>query len=245
MHPILFKLGPITVYSYGFSIAIAFLIVIFLIKQRAELDGIDFRRLFDLYFYLLVWGILGARILYCLLNIKDYVKNPQEIFMLHHGGLSFYGGLISATTAGTLFLKKKGFLIWKIADIIIPYLALGQSIGRLGCFLNGCCYGKPTFLPFGVYFPGGEVPIHPTQLYESLATLGIFLILGILRERPHQDGRIFTYYLLFYSSARFFLEFLRGDNLPFILGLTIYQVISVVIFFFSLTIWSRFGLDKL
>lgn len=234
MHPIICKIGPVVIYSYGLILALAFLACTFLIKKEAEKQGFRGGEVVDLSLYLVISGIIGARFLYVLINFEDYLKNPFEIIMLSHGGLVFYGGLILATITGIWFLKKRHLPVLKIGDIVLPYLALGQAIGRLGCLLNGCCYGKLTNLPWGIRFPGHIERVHPTQIYESIFLLCIFVILKFLQNKFHKPGQLSIFYFLLYSLGRFLVEFYRGDNPHIFLALTFSQLISIILFIISL-----------
>ncbi len=185
MHPILFKIGQVTIYSYGVMVAIAFLVSIYLASLSAAKRGINQEKIMDLGLTLLISGIIGARLLYVLTEIEYYRANPLEMVMIWKGGLVFYGGFIAAFVCGWVFLKRNKIPVLKTCDHIVPYLALGQAIGRIGCFLNGCCFGKPTNLPWGMIFPGGSIAgdiypavhIHPTQLYSVYTNFLIFAIL--------------------------------------------------------------------
>ena len=237
MHPILFKIGPVPIYSYGFMLALAFMIGIYLARKRAKIDGIDPNSVIDLGVWVLISGVVGARLVYVLANIREYLAAPLEIFMIHHGGLVFYGGVALATTAGVLFLRKRRISVFVMGDCVIPYVALSQAIARIGCLLNGCCYGKPTSLAWGIRLPGHPLALHPTQIYLSLNGLAIFLILGFIRGRKAYQGQVFLAYFLLYPFARFFIEFLRGDC-PVIFGVfTPSQLASASIFFLALTIF--------
>lgn len=240
MHPILFKIGPINVYSYGVMIAIGFTVAICLARQQAEKEGFDGDRIIDLGLYLLIAGIVGARLLYVLTNLSEYLKFPLEIIMLNHGGLVIYGGIILATFTGIFFLSKRKIPILKTADILFPYVALAQSIGRIGCLLNGCCYGRPTSLPWGIYFPGQVIALHPTEIYFSLNALAIFLILKMVQKRKRFTGQVFLLYFILYSATRFGIEFFRGDSARNIFGVfTLSQIISIIIFVVALLIYHR------
>jgi phosphatidylglycerol:prolipoprotein diacylglycerol transferase len=151
--------------------------------------------------------------------------------MLQHGGLSWYGGFACGTLSGILYVKKHNLALKSMLDLFAPYLALGQAIGRVGCFLNGCCFGKLS--RFGLYFPSQNNTLIPTQLYSSLILFLIFVFLKFVTRRPHPEGKIFLLYLLLYSIKRFFIEFLRADNPAIFMGLTLFQLISLVIFIFS------------
>lgn len=232
MHPIICRLGPLTIYSYGLMLALGFSVAAFLSIREAKKQGINQEFIFNLIFIILISGIIGARILYVLLNVEFYVKNPREIFMLTHGGLCWFGGLILGVFVCIVYLKRKKQEIYKIFDMIVPYLALAHAIGRVGCFLNGCCFGKES-IRFGLYFPVHDAILIPTQAYSSLALLLIYIILRIRHSREHGRGEIFYLYLFLYSLWRFFIEFFRADSQIFIYGLTLFQIISIILFILS------------
>lgn len=235
MYPILFKIGPVQIYSYGAMLALAFLVVAFFARRRALALGMDGDAILDLCVWLVVSGIIGARLFFILLNLDYYRENPLETVMLWKGGLVWYGGLIAAMIAAIIFLTAKKMPALKTGDLMMPYIALGQSIGRTGCFLNGCCYGKPAPAKFGVIFNALQGPVYPTQLYESAAMFAVFLI---LRKCVPANGRTLFLYLILYSCIRFAIEFLRGDNPVIMMGLTISQIISVVIFVTAAILWK-------
>jgi phosphatidylglycerol:prolipoprotein diacylglycerol transferase len=228
MHPEICKLGPLTIYSYGLMLVIAFVVSTLLASAEAKRKGIDPDVIFNLCFTVFILGVIGARIFYVLSNFSYYLRNPFEIIMFQKGGLAWFGGLILGASSGIYYLRIKKLNVYKIADLLVPFVALAQAIGRLGCFLNGCCYGKES--GFGIYFPNHDAVLIPTQLYSSLLLVFIFIILRFLQERPHQDGTIFFAYLLLYSAKRFFIEFWRGDSPSFAFGLTLFQFISIAIF---------------
>jgi phosphatidylglycerol:prolipoprotein diacylglycerol transferase len=251
MYPDLLKIGIFTIHSYGFMVAIAFLVGIYLATQRAISQNLSKELIFDMGLCVFASSIIGARLLYCVLNFDFYIQNPIKIIFIHEGGLSFYGGLITAFCISIWFLKRYGLPVWKVSDIVAPSLAIGQSIGRIGCFMYGCCYGKPTTLPWGVRFPEeslagsqfGNTPIHPTQLYTCLIELLIFVSLLILERKKRFDGQIFFFYLFLTSSSRFILEFLRVDTPTTFLHLTIFQLISIILCIIAINayfaLWSK------
>lgn len=243
MYPVLLQFGPLKIYSYGLAVACAFIIATILVKLEASRQNIPEEKILNLSIWVAVSGILGARILYILQNLKFYIRYPGEMLMLHRGGLSFYGGLILATICAIIFLRRQHLPTVKTFDIIAPYLALGQAIGRIGCFLNGCCYGKSTASLCSVYFPGEDITRHPVQIYSSLSLLLIFVILRLYQAKRGKvkiHGQVFLLYCLFYSAMRFLMEYLRGDNLPVLANLTIHQLISIGIFVISgLFLWKR------
>jgi phosphatidylglycerol:prolipoprotein diacylglycerol transferase len=217
MYPILVQFGDFTIHTYGVLLAVGFLLAVFLAREEARRAGIDPNVILDLSFYILVGAILGSRLFYVLTNWPEFAGNPLDVLKFWRGGLVFYGGLIFASLIGTWYVRKYKLTFQKIADVAAPSIALGQAMGRLGCFSAGCCYGKPTTGFWAVTFRDPDslaplgVPLHPTQLYESAATFGIFLALISMRRLERFQGRLLWFYLLFYSTARFIIEFYRGD----------------------------------
>jgi phosphatidylglycerol:prolipoprotein diacylglycerol transferase len=228
MHPILFRIGPITLYTYGALLATAFLVAIYVAMRSAEREGIKSEFIADMGIIIILSSIVGARLFYIVFyDLQGTLQNPLSLLKLQQTGLVFYGGLFFAVGAGMLYCRLKKNSISVVLDITAPSIALGQSIGRIGCFLSGCCYGKPTSVPWAVNFPHLSHARHPTQIYESLVTFAIFLILIRFRKRKTGNGQVAWLYLVLYATARFLLEFVRGDNLPVLLHLTISQVLSV------------------
>jgi phosphatidylglycerol---prolipoprotein diacylglyceryl transferase len=232
MHPILLKLGPITVYSYGVMVAIGFGISTFLIYRRAKVSGIDADKVIDIAIAMIISGIIGARFFYILSNLKFYVSNPIEILELSKGGLVWYGGFLSALVTLIIYIRKKSLAFWTVTDLIAPYIALAQAFGRIGCFLNGCCYGPevPKNFFFAVTFPGEHAARLPTQLISSISLFIIYLLLRRLQDKKMFAGGVFLAYCILYPLYRFLVEFLRADNPRIFLNLTISQLISIAIF---------------
>jgi len=218
-------------------LVIAFLTSTFLACRDAKRQGIDPDIIFNFLFLVFIFGILGARIFYVVENIGYYLREPIEIFRLQHGGLSWFGGLILGVIAAYVYLIRKKLDLYKILDLVIPYVALGQAIGRIGCFFNGCCFGKVT--EFGIYFPAHNAVLIPTQIYSSLLLVLIFVILRFLQDRPHWAGKIFFAYLLLYSIKRFFVEFWRVDNSNVLWGFTLFQLLSIGLFITSSFVFLR------
>lgn len=235
MHPVLFKIGPYQLYSYGAMLALAFLVCSFLAKKRAASFGIDGEKVLDLTVLLIISGVIGGRAMFVLLDFGYFKARPLDIFKLWEGGLVWYGGFVLAVISGAVFLRIYKMPVLKTADLMMPYVALGQSIGRIGCFLNGCCYGKATVLPIGVVFNPERGAVLPTQLFESAA---MFIVYLILRRRIPSNGRTLFLYLMLYSAFRFLNEFLRGDNMLAVMGLTFSQFISVIIFAAAVILWK-------
>jgi len=213
-------------------IVLAFFAATYLAQRAAKKSGISPDVITNSALLVLFSGIAGARILYVLLDIEFYAQNPIEIFMLPHGGLAFYGGAIAAIAAELVYLKLKKLSVYKIGDLIIPYVALGQAIGRIGCFLNGCCYGKPTDFFFGVTFPGEAHAVYPTQIFSSFFLIFLYGFLRLLQELNVKPGIVLVSYGLLYSAGRFSIEFFRGDNMAIVFGLTFSQFVSAIVFLF-------------
>jgi phosphatidylglycerol:prolipoprotein diacylglycerol transferase len=245
MYPELFRIGSFPINTYGVFLAIAFLCAIFVTVKLAERDGLPRERIYDLSLWMLLSSLVGSKIL-MLFTEPEYRDNPVQLLsldFLRSGGV-FYGGLLGAVIAGYLLMKRYQLPWWKTADACAPGIAIGNFFGRQGCFAAGCCWGKPTSLPWGVKFSekGHEitgVPIdahlHPTQLYESFAMLLVFFFLLWLHKRKRFNGQVILVYALLYSIIRFAIEFVRDDPRGDILGLTTLtglstsQMISLVI----------------
>jgi phosphatidylglycerol:prolipoprotein diacylglycerol transferase len=239
MHPVLFKIGPLTIHTYGVLVAAGFLLGIALAVRQARKEGIPSDKILDLGFYVLLAAIIGSRLFFVVINAGHYLKNPIEILKIWEGGLVFYGGILFAVPVAIWYIKKNGLGIWSTGDIFAPSIAIGHAIGRLGCFSAGCCYGRPAEgLPWAITFTDPEslakigIPLHPTQLYESLGEFINFLILITLRRHQSFRGQLFWTYLLLYSALRFIVEFFRGDeNRGFIFGdISIAQGVSALAF---------------
>lgn len=237
MHPVFIRIGPLTIHTYGVLIAIGFLAGIALAVRQAKKQGVSSEKIIDIGFYVLLSAIVGSRLFFIAINSAYYLKHPLDIFKLWEGGLVFYGGLILAVPVALWYLKKHSLDIWRIADIFAPSLAIGHAIGRLGCFFAGCCYGKAADLPWAVTFRDPEclattgIPLHPTQLYESMGELINFLVLIMLRRRQSFKGQLFWTYIVLYSVLRFAVEFFRGDEARgFVVGgISISQGISIAL----------------
>ena len=245
MYPELIRIGSFPINTYGVFLAIAFLCAIFVTVRLAERDGLPRQRIYDLSLWMLLASLVGSKVLMLFVE-PEYRQNPLQLLsldFLRSGGV-FYGGLLGAVIAGYLLMKRYQLPWWKTADACAPGIALGNFFGRQGCFAAGCCWGKPTTLPWGVKFSelGHEitgVPIdahlHPTQLYESFAMLLVFAFLLWLHKRKRFSGQVILTYALLYSVIRFAIEFVRDDPRGDILGLTSLtglstsQLISIVI----------------
>ncbi len=221
MHPVLFTVFGKEIYSYGILTALGFLaaILTWLWLGRREPRPPGFAA--DLGFWLMASGIVGSRLAYVLANWDYYRAHPLEIVRIDQGGLIFYGGFLLAAVTLVVLARRQRLPVWHLADFAIPGLAIGHVLGRLGCFLNGCCYGCPAGgAAWGVVYPPvcepgrlhPGVPLHPVQLFESAALFLIWLVLLKAYPRRRKDGAVFALYLVLYPPVRFLLEFLRGDS---------------------------------
>lgn len=244
MQPIAFYLGSLPIHSYGVMIALAFLAGLWTATRRGATVGLAREDIGDITLWIMVGAIIGARVVYVITYWQDeFVGGPiTEIFMIQHGGLVYYGGLIGASFAGALAIRWKKLPLWKTADVLAPSIALGSVFGRIGCLLNGCCYGRACSLPWAIRFPadhttGGE-PVHPTQLYDAGLNLLLYGFLAWLFRHKKFDGQVFATYLLCYALTRSTVELFRGDynagHQHF--GLTPAQLVSVPIFFIGLAL---------
>jgi len=225
MHPILFSIGPITIYSYGVMLAASVLICTYLLSLDAKRYNISQETAYDLVFWCMLGGIIGARIFYVYIEWPYFSDNLMEIPMLQKGGLAWQGGFLGGVLSGVWFARSKKLSLRPLLDLSAPYIALGQSIGRIGCFLNGCCFGKPV--AWGIYFPAQHARLYPTQLFECAGLFIIFLILKKAQIKPHQDGYIFVYYLILAALERFIVEFYRGDHDLLPIGLSLTQCVAL------------------
>ena len=248
MHPILVSFGPITLYTYGLLIACAFLASTLLAVRLAKDEGIDSQTVYDLAFWVIIGAIIGARLLYVIVEYKTFANAPLDAFKIWNGGLVYFGGLMGALVSALFFLRKNRINYLRMGDVAAPCIALGQAIGRLGCFAAGCCYGSPSDLPWAVMFEDHDslaplgVHLHPAQIYSVLMNIGIFGVLLFLRKRALFTGQIFFSYLILYSTGRFIVEFFRSDERGSVLdGLfSTSQFISVVLFAIGVALFAFF-----
>ena len=241
MHPILLELGPFTIYSYGVLLAAAYLIGLGMAARRARHAGLDANKVLDLGIWVIIAALVGAKALLFVVEYDQFTSSWQEFMTLLRSGGVFYGGLIAAVIVCIYQLRKHKLPLWTSGDLFAPGIALGYMVGRLGCLMAGCCYGKPTDVAWAITFtdPAANlnvgtplnIPLHPTQLYESAAGLVIFGILLLIERRGRAfPGRTFWLFVLLYSISRFVIEFYRGDDrgMPFA-ALSTSQLISVVL----------------
>lgn len=223
MHPILFRIGGMTVHTYGTLLAVGILLALWLSQRRAPAAGLDPDRVWNLGVYMVLGALGGAKVWLVLADWEFYRANPGEIFSLgtlQAGGV-WYGGLLTALVIAIFYTRHNKMKFLPLGDVYAAPLILGHAIGRLGCFSAGCCWGKPTTRPWSIVFhseyahqlvgtPLG-IHLHPTQLYESAANVVIFFILLRVGARQKFTGQVFGTYLLLYGIARGTIEFFRGD----------------------------------
>jgi len=251
MHRTLLDLGFVKIHSYGFCLALAFLLGILLARRRAERRGIPAERIDDVSLVIIVTSIVGARALYVLTHLDQFQGRFLDVFRTWEGGLTMYGGAVPAVVLALWFLRRSGVDAWKALDAMAPSTALGLAITRIGCFLSGCCFGAPTDLPWGCTFPPDShagvlhpgVALHPAQLYASAAGFAIFGILMALDRRPLARGTLFLTFLGLYAVARFLLDMVRayepGAYPVASVRLTLNQWVSIGVLLFAVVRLSR------
>jgi phosphatidylglycerol:prolipoprotein diacylglycerol transferase len=236
VHPVLVELGRLRIYSYGFMLAFSFFVGIWYAGRRAESRGIPKETIQDLSIILILFAVLGSRVLYILTH-RDRYHSLLDIIALWEGGATYYGGLALAVAGAVAYLKRKKIGFFKVADICSPPIALGIVFTRIGCFLSGCCFGSPTGCPLGVVFPvdspagymfEGQA-VHPAQLYSSFYGLVILAALLLVERKRSFDGFTFSFLCIFYGMARFAVDFFRYYEEAAVFGghLTYNQVISI------------------
>ena len=231
MYPEIFRIGDFPVTTYGIFLAVGMLLALYIASRLGARDGLPRERIYDLGLWTLIGGLLGSKIL------MFFVEDNVQIFsldFLRSGGV-YYGGFIGGMIAAVVLVKLYKLSFWKVADAFAPALALGQAFGRQGCFAAGCCWGKPTDLPWGVHFgeagheytgvpmygpDGSDLYLHPTQLYESFFMLLVFAALFYLHRHKKFDGQVLIAYGIIYSIFRFLIEFVRDDPRGDLFGLT-------------------------
>jgi len=254
---IAFNLGSFSVHWYGLLLAIGFIVGLWTASRRATRDGIAPEKIFDSGAWLIIGAIIGARTLYVVSYWDRLMRDPlfpqapwTEIFMIQRGGLVFYGGLIGATASGLLYVWKRKLPLWKFADALAPSIALGYVPGRLGCLMNGCCYGRETAVPWAIQYPRDHETfprlLHPTQIYDALLSLGLYAVLAWIHRRKKFDGQVFALYLVSYAIARSIVEVFRGDYSDRYLGgiATPAHLLSVAILMAGLILYRKLSRQK-
>jgi phosphatidylglycerol---prolipoprotein diacylglyceryl transferase len=230
MYPLLAKLGPIPIHTYGFMIAIGFLVAVFVVRRLATRSRLDAERVLDLTFWSLLVGFVGCRILFIITRWSYFATDPLAMFKVWEGGLVFLGGPIAVVPFVVWYVRRHKLPMWRTMDAMIPGLVIGHMFGRFGCLAAGCCYGKPTGSGWGVKLHSDLVdkhlqgiPLHPTQLYEAFALGVLFLGLLWVFRRKRFDGQVVLTYFISYPIIRSVIEIFRGDTIR---GFLIQDVLS-------------------
>jgi phosphatidylglycerol---prolipoprotein diacylglyceryl transferase len=227
---VLFKIFGFSVHAYGLMLAFAFLTAIFGVGKMAKKYDISFDNIIDLAVWVIIGAVVGARAAYVITEYRDFLSQPWwQVFMVSSGGLAFHGGLIGGFLGGFWYLKHKKIYPWKLADLVAPFIALGYAIVRLGCFMNGCCYGKISNVPWALRCAAKDAALrHPTQLYSMIGSLIIMAILFRFRNHRHFPGFLFLLYIGLYSIMRFIVEIFRESPMVFP-WLSIAQLVCVIL----------------
>jgi len=247
LHPIAFKIGGFPIYFYGIMMVVAYLVVLFIMRYTRRYEGFTYEEAIDVTIFAIAGGVIGARLFYVALNIGIFIKEPLHIFFVREGGLSWYGALLGGFLGMVALHIFKKMPLGKVCDFASVHITLGLVIGRIGCFLNGCCYGKITDVPWAVEFRGAGLPglRHPTQLYESFLLVMAFLFMLWLWKRKKFDGEMAMLMFASYGAIRFFVEFFRENTMDqypggSTLSLAQYLSISLFIVFTVLIIVKRY-----
>ena len=259
MRQVLFTIpifGGLRVFGYGSMLVLAFIGSTWLAAWRARREKLDPDVILDMAFWIFFTGLVGARLFYCIEYWGDQVKTVWDVVQYWKGGIVYYGGILGGSLAFFVYRHFRPFPLRPYLDALAPAIMVGTFFGRLGCFLNGCCYGDRCDLPWAVSFPmyspawdqqrnAGQIaaqaahslPVHPTQLYSSLDALVIFLLLTAFYPLRRRDGEVMGLLAVTYPITRFLIEFLRNDEPAFFAGFTISQNISIVLLIVGVAYW--------
>lgn len=250
MYPVLFKIGNFSVHTWGLLLAIAVIIAIYAIEKVFEREGLDSTDLFYMIALMIIAGILGGRVAYIL--VYDWailISNPLSLITITSGGISgliWYGGVVGGVIPFIYYIRKNNWSFWQIGDIFAPYIALGYAIVRVGCFLNGCCYGAITNSSLGVVFPYVDnFTRYPTQLFSTVLNLLLFVFLIWLFPRRKFTGQVFLYYILGYAVYRFIIEFFR-ESIIMVGFFTLGQIYTLILLAIGiiLYVWRKHTLRR-
>jgi phosphatidylglycerol:prolipoprotein diacylglycerol transferase len=247
MHPILWQIGDFQIRSYGVMIALGFALAVWWSMRVAPRYGIDPEHILDFVLLTALAGAIGARLVYVMLDWGSFAREPVHALYFWEGGLSFHGGVIGGGLAVAFIARRKGIPFLRVADVLAPGVALAYAVGRIGCFLGGCCYGVPTDLPWACSFQDPfnphvhTPPSHPTQLYASASNLLIFFLLTRMQKPPHPVGKVFWAYVTLYGLYRFVVEFWRvgATSTVWLLGLSEAQWMSIGMLLIGGWMWWR------
>jgi len=249
MHPVLFKIGDFEIYTYGPIMAAGFLSAFLLMYHVAKMKDDDLDFYMDLFIWIIVFGVLGAMILYNILDWRRFIEDPIRSMNPRNGGLVWYGGVIAAGSFVVWYSRRKGKRVLQVTDTLSAPLALGLAVGRWGCLMGGCCYGAPTSLPWGIHYPEthptGGVAVHPAPLYESAASLLIAAVVYTAIRKKARQGVPTLLYFTIYPVVRILIELVRGDEVRgFVyrgetIGVSTSQFIGFLILLAAAYFWMR------
>lgn len=231
MYPEFLKIGNFVIYWYGVLIAAGVFLASWMFQKNAYRSGYSPELVSKLVFWIIVWGIAGGRFLHVLAQLPYYYRHPLQILSIRNGGLAVEGAVIAALVFIAVYSKIRKFNLLEVLDLLAVTVPLGQALGRIGCFLNGCCSGRPTEIFTGVSFPPFySERVHPTQLYYSALSVLLFLFLNAVSKRKLKPGIVFCLYLMGFALIRYIVDIFRGDLHSTFLGLYLTQVIAIFIF---------------
>ncbi|NJD61541.1 MAG: prolipoprotein diacylglyceryl transferase [Deltaproteobacteria bacterium] len=239
MHPVLVKIGSLKIYSYGVFVAIGFLAALWVAGREIRRRGLDRDTFYDMGFWVVITAIIGSRLFHVLVYWEQYRTDPAEIFKLWNGGLVFYGGFLAAAAACLYFLRRHKMPFLPVADASALGIPLGLAFGRIGCSAAGCCFGKFTTLPWAIVFTNPAslaplgIPLHPTQIYESLGAFAIFGTLYAARDRFRTPGMLFWTMIILYGVVRSFFEIFRDDPRGFLGPFSESQIVSAILILYA------------
>lgn len=243
MYPILFKVGDLSVYAYGFMVGLAFIIATLISMYYAKKEGIRAEVILEMAILIIIFAIIGSRMFHVINHWTYYKGHLVEIVQMHKGGLAFLGGLVLVIPMLVVYTKIKKIPLMRFLDILAPGTALGYALARIGCFLGGCCFGLPANVPWAVCFPSHSPAdhhfpgqsVHPTQLYSFGAMVVVFIIIAFLYQHKKYDGQIFWWWLVLYGAYRFPMDFIRHSEIYWG-GLTPHQWITMILAFTAVII---------
>jgi phosphatidylglycerol:prolipoprotein diacylglycerol transferase len=237
MHPVLFSIGPLTIHTYGFLVAVGAFVGLLVAIRGSDASGISRQQILDLIFMIIISAIVGSRLAFVLMNYTFFLERPLAVFKLWEGGLVFSGGFVLVILLVGWYIRRHRLPLWTIGDLLAPAVAISQGIGRLGCLMAGCCYGKPSDMPWSLVFKHPQalaplhVPLHPTQIYAALSGFLIFAVLMLIRKKKKFEGQVLLWFVILHSTSRLILERFRGDDRGSIPGteLSVTQAVTLLL----------------
>jgi phosphatidylglycerol:prolipoprotein diacylglycerol transferase len=241
MFPDLFSLGPVTVHTYGISVALGLTAAFAITIRLSRSYGFGYQQVIDMGFVGIIAGVVGSRLLFVLIHPSHFWARPLEILEIWEGGLVFSGGLVTVGGFMLFYSRRHPLPFLRIGDLWTPGVALGQAIGSIGCFMAGCCYGRPLYAPWRVVFTNPNslaplnIPLHPAQIYSALSGFLIAAVLLVLHRRKKFEGRILLWFLILHSTSSLLVERFRGDSRGVISGteMSVTQLIALVLLIVS------------